>query len=417
MNRATPTYLHVLRDFNRDVCLYLVTTMLIGLTVDGGVYTVLFNLYLLRLGYGPEFVGLVNGTGMLLFALFCLPAGTLSGRWGVRRMMIAGLSLLLVGCGLLPFAELRTGNWQAGWLLITWCFAFIGFAMYFANTAPFVMKVTEQNERSHVFSVQAALWSLAGFVGSLVGGFLPGIFAIYLGVSLDQAAPYRYSLLAASLLLIPTVLAIVATREPDAQPIIERQTKGGASPLRLIAFLTLVRLLVVTGVGTLFIFFNVYMDAGLQISTVHIGVLSAVGRLLSIPTALIVPLLTRRWGNGRPAAWASLGTAISMLPLILISHWSAAGLGFVGVLALTSIRYPTFLVYTMEAVPPARRGTMSGAGEMASGLSFSAMALGGGYIIEAFGYRSLFLTGASLTVIGTLSFLVHLHLQRRKYPA
>ena len=413
MNRPTPTYLHVLRDFNRDVRLYLITTMLIGLTVDGGVYTVLFNLYLLRLGYGPEFIGLVNGSGMLVFALCCLPAGTLSGRLGNRRMMVAGLTLLLIGCGLLPFTEIHTGNWRAGWLFITWCFAFIGFAIYFVNTAPFAMKVAHQSERNHVFSMQAALWSLAGFAGSLVGGFLPGIFAIYLGVSLDQPAPYRYSLLAASLLLIPSVLAIAATREGPIQPIKERPAKGQASPLRLIALLTLIRLLVVTGVGTLFTFFNVYMDAGLHISTVHIGVLSAIGRLLSIPTALIVPLLTRRWGNGPTAAWASLGTAISMLPLILISHWSAAGLGFVGVLALTSIRYPTFLVYTMEVVSPARRGTMSGAGEMASGLSFSAMALGGGYIIKALGYRSFFLTGASLTVIGTLSFLIHLRLRQR----
>ena len=85
--------------------------------------------------------------------------------------------------------------------------------MYFVNTAPFVMTVTHQSERNHVFSVQAAVWSLAGFAGSLIGGFLPGLFAIYLGVSLDQAAPYRYSLLVASLLLIPSVLAIVATRE------------------------------------------------------------------------------------------------------------------------------------------------------------------------------------------------------------
>lgn len=413
MNRATPTYLDVLRDFNRDVRLYLVTTMLIGLTVDGGVYTVLFNLYLLRLGYGPEFVGLVNGSGMLVFALCCLPAGTLSGRWGNRRMMIVGLTLLTIGCGLLPFAELHTGNWQAGWLFITWCFAFVGFALYFVNTAPFVMTVTHQTERNHVFSVQAAVWSLAGFAGSLIGGFLPGLFAIYLGVSLDQPAPYRYSLLVASLLLIPSVLAIVGTREGHTQPIKERQAKGETSPLKLIAFLTLVRLLVVTGVGTLFTFFNVYMDAGLQISTVHIGVLSAVGRLLSIPTALIVPLLTVRWGSGRTAAWASLGTAFSMLPLALISHWGAAGLGYIGTIALTSIRYPAFLVYTMERVSPGWRGTMSGAGEMASGLSFSAMALGGGYIIAAFGYRSFFLTGASLTVVGTLSFLIHLRLQRR----
>ena len=51
-------------------------------------------------------------------------------------------------------------------------------------------------------------------------------------------------------------------------PLKERQAKEEASPVRLIAFLTLIRLLVVTGVGTLFTFFNVYMDAGLHISTV-----------------------------------------------------------------------------------------------------------------------------------------------------
>ena len=83
MNRATPTYLHVLRDFNRDVRLYLITTMLIGLTVDGGVYTVLFNLYLLRLGYGPEFIGLVNGSGMLLFASSACPPEHSADAWAI----------------------------------------------------------------------------------------------------------------------------------------------------------------------------------------------------------------------------------------------------------------------------------------------------------------------------------------------
>ena len=413
MNKATTNYLHALRKFNRDVRLYLATTVLIGLTVDGGIYSVLFNLYLLRLGYGPEFVGLVNGAGMLAFALVCLPAGTIGGRWGNRRMMVAGLSLLVTGCTLLPLAELTAGSWQTTYLLIAYVLAFVGFGVYFVNTAPFLMQVTNVQERNHVFSAQAALWSLAGFAGSLLGGLLPGIFAVYLGVSLDQPAPYRYSLLIASILLLPGILAIAATHEVHARPIIERRAEGGSSPLRLITLMTLIRLLVVTSVGTLFIFFNVYMDAGLHISTVHIGALSAVGRLLAVPTALTVPLLTARWGNGHTAAWASLGIAISLLPLALISHWGAAGLGFIGAIALTSIRYPTFLVYTMEVVSPGWRGTMSGAGEMASGLSFSAMALGGGYIIAVLGYRSLFLTSATLTAIGTFIFWMHLRTRRR----
>ena len=414
MNKPT-TYLDVLRKFNRDVRLYLAAATVVGFTIDGGVYSVLFNLYLLRLGYGPEFVGLVNGAGMLAFALFSLPAGTLGGHWGSRRMMIAGLSLLLTGGGLLPLAELSTATWQAGWLLVTYVLAFIGFAIYFVNIAPFLMGVTSPEERNHIFSVQAAFWSLAGFTGSLVGSLLPGLLAAYLGVSLNQAAPYRYSLLIATVLLIPAILAVLATHEVRARPVPERQVEVGSSPFGLIALLTLVRLLVVMGVGAIFIFFNVYLDAGLHIATTQIGALSAAGRLLAVPAALTVPLLTARWGNGRTAACASLGTAISLLPLALIPHWSAAGLGFIGVIALTSIRYPTFLVYTMEVVSPGWRPTMSGAGEMASGLSFSAIALSGGYIITALGYGSLFLTGASLTAIGTLIFWVHFRTRQKKF--
>ena len=51
-------YWRALRLFSRDVHFYLITAALIGFTVFGGIYAVLLNLYLLRLGYGPPFVGL-----------------------------------------------------------------------------------------------------------------------------------------------------------------------------------------------------------------------------------------------------------------------------------------------------------------------------------------------------------------------
>jgi len=76
------TYLSAFRLFSRDARLYLMTAALFGFTVFGGIYAVLLNLYLLRLGYGPQFVGLINGTGQLAFAIFCLPAGALGRRWG-----------------------------------------------------------------------------------------------------------------------------------------------------------------------------------------------------------------------------------------------------------------------------------------------------------------------------------------------
>ena len=53
-------YLRTIRLFNRDVHLSLFTW---GMVAFGffGIQAVLMNLYILRLGYEPEFIGLLNG--------------------------------------------------------------------------------------------------------------------------------------------------------------------------------------------------------------------------------------------------------------------------------------------------------------------------------------------------------------------
>ncbi|MEZ4674145.1 MAG: hypothetical protein R2932_07890 [Caldilineaceae bacterium] len=65
-------YIATLRAFQRNVWLYFFAISLIGFTVDGGIFSVVFNLFLLRMGYGPEFVGQVNSVGLLAFAICSL---------------------------------------------------------------------------------------------------------------------------------------------------------------------------------------------------------------------------------------------------------------------------------------------------------------------------------------------------------
>ena len=55
--------------------MYLVTAALFGFAIFGGIYTTLLNLYLLRLGFGPQEAGLINGWGQLAFGVVALPAG------------------------------------------------------------------------------------------------------------------------------------------------------------------------------------------------------------------------------------------------------------------------------------------------------------------------------------------------------
>ena len=413
------------RTFARNVYLFLAVQLLIGFAFDGGIYSVLFNLYLLRLGYGPEFVGLVNALGLLAFALLSLPAGIAGQRYGIKRMMLVGLVVMIGGGTLLPLAELIASPWQEGGLMLGYVAVMAGLAFFFVNGTPFMMGSTSTRERNRVFSLQMALLSVAAFAGSLFGGRLPALFAGLLGLSTDHAAPYRYPLFLAGFLLIPAIPLILRAQDVDPRLAEKASTSGDeatgvaairVAPFLLIAMLVFVRFFQVSGVATTSTFFNVYLDAGLNVSTTQIGLLTAIGRLMAVPAALLVPLLGRRWGNLNLVIWAGVGTALSFLPLALIPHWAAAGAGFIGVTVLSALRYPAFMVYSMELVAPQQRGAVAGAGEMAAGFCFSLIALAGGYLITAAGFSALFLITSALSAIGSLVFWIYFRSPHPSHP-
>ena len=73
------TYLHTFRLFSRDTRLYLAANTVTSISYTG-MYVMLFNLYLLRLGYGTEFIGLVNAAAQHGVDVFSLPAVMLGHR-------------------------------------------------------------------------------------------------------------------------------------------------------------------------------------------------------------------------------------------------------------------------------------------------------------------------------------------------
>ena len=398
------SYIGILRLLSRDGRLYLVTSALLGLTYWGGVFSVVGNLYLLRLGYGPEFIGLFNGAGSLGYAFLALPAGALGHRWGTRRTVICGLILSVAAGLLLPMSEVVEGPLRDAWLLATYLAVNAGLALYLVNGNPYLMAVTGPEDRNHAFSVSAGLYPLAAFVGSLAGGLLPGFFASTLGTTLDQPAPYRYPLIICAVLLAPGIIAMLAAREAGEITGAGARAKAGPAPVGLIAMLAITQALRVPGEAAARTFFNVYLDAGLGASTSLIGGLSAIGQLVGVPAALFTPLLIVRWGINRTYLLASLATAVFLIPMGLLPHWAAAGLGFTGEIAATSVAFPCVVIYAMVLVPPAWRPTMSAAIELSAGIGFLAASLGGGYIIAFWGYPTLFLMGAALAFLGTLLF-------------
>jgi len=408
-------YFQKLRLFSRNVWLYLVSWMVLGFAYSG-IYLVLFNLYLVRLGYGLEFVGLINGGGMIAFAIFSLPAGTLGKRWGYRRMMIAGMGLMTVGFGTLPLAEFVPAAWQTGWLLGTWILVSFSAPLFTVNSAPFLMGVTSPVERDYAFSMQWALNSFAGFAGGMIAGFLPGLFSGLLAIPSDHPAPFRISLFLAGALFIVGLLTIIATREGVVKQEHRAVSKAaGPIPLALISIMGVVMFFRATGEWAPNIFFNVYLEGGLHVSTALIGSLVAIGRLMSGVSALLMPLFVNRWGKKRVIGWGIIGIALSLLPLALIPHWGAAEIGFIGVVALSAMVGTAFVVYGQELVSSGWQAVMSGMISMGMGVGGSFIMIVGARIITAYGYDSFFLTAAILTTTGGLLFLGYFRKPRGEF--
>jgi len=405
----------MLRLFGRDLRIFLVTAVLVGVAWDG-IRTVLFNLYLLRLGYDPASVGLINAMGGLAFALMCLPAGALGTRHGSHSMLITGLGLVAAGFCLLPLAELLTAAWRMAWLLATTLLAYFGYALYVVNGLPFMMEATGPEERNHAFSVHIALVPVAAFAGSLLAGLLPGVAASLLGISLEEAAAYRFPLWLAALLIALGVLVLLPTRPlarqhtpavaGDATAPASGTATGRANPLPYGLLITVGLLMALRfgGRGTVATFFNVYLDDGLGASAALIGALAAIGQLLSVPAALLAPLLTARWGIARTIFWGSLGMALFALPLALIPHWAAAGAGFAGSTAMFWMTGGPMRMFSQELVAPRWRATMASSFMLGQGLAFFAAALAGGYIIVSLGYQTLFLVATGLMGAAALFF-------------
>lgn len=411
------------RAFNAQARLFF--ALIVGLTfVADGLVSVLLNLYLLRLGYGTEFIGLVNAVGLLTFGLASLPAGILGSRLSPTALMKFGAILCLVGGILLPMAEwLPPGLRELG-LVLPPALMFGGFAFVFVNGAPFLINVVDVAYKHQAFALKAAHWSLAGFAGSLVGGLLPGAVAGMNGWTLNDPEPYRITFALATV-----VLALSAALALRLRPLPRRAApelggdvperngagKSWAAPiLMLIAIMTVIRLFQVAGSATAMVYFNVYMDQQLAVSTALIGAMAAIGRLTGVPSALLTPWLVQRWGNIRVVIGSSLVATICLIPMALVEHWLAASIGYIGAISMMSARYTAFIVYILDLVPRSWQALMAGTGEAAAGMSFAMMALGGGFILSAFAFRDLFLLGALLTLIGAALFWLYVLVSKRK---
>jgi MFS family permease len=403
-------YLKRFALFQRDVRLYFISLAVALFTI--GMWSVLYNLLLVRLGYGPEFVGLVGAVGALAYATSCLLSGAL-GRWlGSRRLIVYGfclgtLGLLMAGSGQFVSQVLRSG-----WMVAACIFAYAAFAMCYSSGIPFVMRATSSEHRNYAFSVRTSLRPLTGFLGGIAGGLLPGTLSAFLRLSADGPSGYSYSFLLAGVISVAAIVVMQATDKTGAWDADSTSDRTSALPAKLIIIVTLFGLLQQAGGSVVTTFVNIYLDTELGVTTAHIGLLLALAKLVAVPAALAFPILAKRIGIYRTAVVATVGAGISAFILALIPHWIAAAVGITGVIALGMVTITSVVVYSQQLVTEEWRSIAAGTLAMGLGLGGTTSSLAGGYAIAAFGYRPLFAVGAMVTAAAAALFGVYFRVPR-----
>ena len=398
MTRAasTPTRTQV----NRVMGIYVVFQFLSN--VGLGVFALLFNLYLRKLGLREDFIGLFSGLSTLTWAAGALIVGPLSRRIGARAILIIGVGLF----GVVAFVQ----------VVVTAPFALIGVAFFlgFANagmttpSTPYVFTLIPPERRTQAQAFVFAAIALSTAAGSFVGGALPDLlggntlrnFRITLGVSVALTV----------LSVVPLLLLRTAREQPDAP------NRGGQAPFTRVerrqcrrdntAF-ALVGGFMALGTGLLIPFYNVYLTA-LGATPEVVGTLFSVSSLAGGLISLGAPAIARRL----PALPAVAVLRTVSVPLALVVGVGLTNLPLAGALyamrtAGTSLSWPIESSTIGNVIDARNRVSLFGMRSAAwnAGLALSSWV--GGAIIVRFGYQPVHLLYVLAYIVAISLFLMY----------
>ncbi|HLY16617.1 MAG TPA: MFS transporter, partial [Bryobacteraceae bacterium] len=132
------------------------------------IYVLLYNLYLLDLGYREDFVGQVSSASTAGMVAAILPAAALARRWGLSKLLLVSFGSISVISAVRVLASNRMP------LLVLAGLGGVAMSLYAVSLAPAIARLTSEKSRSIGFSISTASSIALGIVGNWLGGHLPG---------------------------------------------------------------------------------------------------------------------------------------------------------------------------------------------------------------------------------------------------
>jgi MFS family permease len=391
VRRLLSEYAERVHAFRPNARLYLLNVMIAGAAM--GVFRLLFNFYVLSLGYDEALLGRLVTTHSLTALIFALPSGYLADQLGRKTSLMASsalISLSILSMVLWPGESVFFG-----------ANVLFGLAQSLAavSMGPFLMENSGEQERTYLFSFSSGLQMASASAGNWIGGYLPTWVAGWRGVQPTESTAYAGALLAVALMYVISLIPLSLLRTPR----LELSERSFFAPIeyahqhpKMLGKLVLPMLITSVGAGLLMPFMNVFFRQVHHQPDPVIGALFAWGSLAMGLGLLVAPPLAERMGKIEVVV---VTQALSIPFLIMLGFapwfWLSAAAYYVR-LGLMNMSSPVYNTFVMEQVEPSARATVASLVSMAwsSGWSFSPMI--SGWLQVNYGFAPVFISTITL---------------------
>ncbi len=347
-----------IRGFSRNARLLILRSPFSGLSTS--LTRLLFNLYLLAVGFDALFVAKFAAINWICHGLSVIPSGIFSDLFGRRRVFLIAYSGNLLATSAVLFVT------DPSWLLILAATIGLFEGGHAIVGPPFMVEQSRPDERVQLFSLNGGIQVGAASLGNLAAGVLPFAFAALFGIGPESAWARRGALICGLPIMLCSMIPIYLIRE-QWEPIDIRRWVKGIESYRRIGMLAMTQGLVGFGMGFAAPFFNIFFDQNVKASTAQIGLIFALGSILTAIVTLFVPIAVPRLGRVRTVTCINL-LGVPALILLGMSHsllWTGAFyilaiLLIGGTFPNKGISDPIYTLFAMEVVKERERGTTNG---------------------------------------------------------
>ncbi len=380
--------------FGRTANALLAYTLSKGLQLS--LFALLFPLYLYRLGYKQDTIGVITAVGALTTLVASVPLGLLADRVGRARLYV--ISAVLV-----PFPYLMVAaSSSLVVILLGYMIANFLATVYWSTNAPLLVGAVPAAERVRAFAVNSFfIWGV-GALGAVIGGAIPSIVGHLTGQPSDALLPLRVAIGANAVVCAVGAIPLFAIRATDA-PSSERTRawRFGREDLRVFGRLLLADAFLAFGAGAIVGFLPLFFTLRFGLEPGVLGVLFTISGMLSGVASLAAPMLARRLGDLRALIVAQMAIAPCVLFTALAPVVWLAVLFEMSRNALRGTTDPIYQPFAMTRVSARQRGALGGLYNVTWATGFSLGPLLSGAIQVHSGFAPAFAMSAGCYVIAT----------------